>query len=133
MKKIKKQYTMTIIAGILLVFLGIFYQISSLAKGMIPLIFMNAGTILIVIAVLAHNRYGAGITQDERTRTLGARALSYSWLLTFFLVNVLFWIDYTKVLTLSASHILGILLFTMTLSAAIIQSFLKKRGIINED
>lgn len=129
----KKQYLVTIIAGIILVFLGIFYQISNLAKGVIPLFFMNAGTILIVIAVLSHNKYGAGITQDERTRALGARALSYSWLLTFVFVNALFWIDYTKVLTLSASHILGILLFTMTLSAAVIQSFLKKRGIINED
>ncbi|MBD3249667.1 hypothetical protein GF336_06505 [Candidatus Woesearchaeota archaeon] len=129
----KKDYTVTIIAGILLIFLGIFFQVSDLARGMIPLIFMNAGTILIVIAVISHNRYGAGITQDERTRALGARALSNSWLLTFVLVNVLFWIDYTKVLTLSASHILGILLFTMTLSAGIIQSILKKRGIINED
>lgn len=133
MQRIKKEYTMTIIAGIILVFLGIFFQISDLAKGVIPLVFMNTGTIIIVIAVLAHNKYGAGITQDERTRALGARALSYSWLLTFVLVNVLFWIDYTKVLTLSASHILGILLFIMTLSAGIMESFLKKRGIINED
>lgn len=71
---------------------------------------------------------------DERlARALGARALSYSWLLTFVLVNILFWIDYIKVLTLSASHILGILLFTMTLSAGAMQYFLKKRGIINED
>lgn len=133
MKNIKKQYMTTIIAGIILVFLGIFFQISGLASGIIPLVFMNAGTILIVIAVISHNRYGAGITQDERTRAIGARALSYSWLLTFVLVNILFWIDYTKVLKLSGSHILGIILFTMTLSGGIIQSFLKRRGVINED
>ena len=133
MKKIKKEYAMAIIAGIILVFLGIFFQLSDLAEGIIPLVFMNTGTILMVIAVIAHNRYGAGLTQNERTRALGARALSYSWLLTFVLTNILFWIDYTKVLTLSASHILGIILFTMTLSAGMIQSFLKKRGVINED
>ncbi len=132
-KKIKKQYAMTIIAGILLIFLGIFYQISSLAKGVIPLIFMNAGTIMIVIAVLAHNKYGVGITQDERTRALGARALSYSWLLSFVVVNVLYWVDYTKMVALTVGLALGIMLFTMTLSAGIIQMFLKKRGTIDED
>ncbi|MHA1873276.1 MAG: hypothetical protein ACTSVB_04095 [Candidatus Heimdallarchaeaceae archaeon] len=133
MKKIKKEYTTSIIAGIVLVFLGIFFQISNLAKGIIPLIFMNAGTIMIVIAVLAHNKYGAGITQDERTRAIGARALSYSWLFTFVLINVLFWIDYTKIIELNTSHVLGIIFFTMILSASIIQSLLKKRGVINED
>jgi hypothetical protein len=133
MKRIKKQYMMTIIAGVILVFLGIFFQVSNLAKGVIPLIFMNAGTIMIVIAVLSHNRYGVGVTQDERTRALGARALSYSWLLTFVLVNVLFWIDYTDTFTFVADHILGIILFTMVLSAGIIQSVFKQRGTIDED
>ena len=133
MKKTKKEYMITIIAGIILVFLGIFFQVSSLAEGIIPLIFMNAGTIMIVIAVLAHNKYGAGITQDERTRAISSRALSYSWLLTFIVVNILFWINYTKVLSLSTNHTLGILLFIMTLSAGITQSLFKKRGIINED
>lgn len=133
MKKIKKEYAMTITAGVILVFLGIFFQASNLAKGIIPLAFMNSGTIMIVIAVIAHNRYGAGITQDERTRALGTRALSYSWLLTFVLINILFWIDYTKVLTLTKDHILGILFFSMTLSASIFQFFLKKRGVLNED
>ena len=133
MKTMKKEYTMTIIAGILLVFLGIFFQATSLAKGIIPLVFMNAGTIMIVIAVLSHNRYGAGIKQDERTRAIGKQALSYSWLLTFVLVNVLYWIDYTNVFQLQATQALGILLFTMTLSAGLLQYLLKRRGFINED
>lgn len=133
MKKIKNQYIMTIIAGIILVFLGIFFQVSNLAEGVIPLIFMNAGTILVVIAVIAHNRYGAGVTQDERTRALGARALSYSWLLTFLLVNVLYWIGYTNVIKIETSQVLGIMLFTMILSAGLFQTILKKRGIVDEN
>ncbi len=130
---IKKQYLITIVAGMILVFLGIFFQISNLAKGIIPLVFMNAGTILVVIAVISHNRYGAGTTQDERTRAIGAIALSYSWLLSFVLVNALYWIDYTGVFVLSTNHVLGIMLFTMILSASIFQYFLKKRGTINEN
>lgn len=132
-KKIKKEYKVTIIAGMLLVFLGIFFQVSRLAQGIIPLVFMNSGTILVVIAVISHNRYGAGITQDERTRNIGARALAYSWLLTFVLVNILFWIDYTDVFEISASGVLGILLFTMVLSSSITQSILKRRGSFDED
>jgi hypothetical protein len=133
MKKTKKQYIMTVISGMTLVFLGIFFQVSNLAKGVIPLIFMNAGTILIVIAVIAYNKYGAGITQEERTRALSARALCYSWLLTFVLVNVLYWVDYTSVLKYEASHILGIILFTMVLSGGFFQSVLKKRGTVDEN
>lgn len=132
-KKIKKEYMATIISGIILVFLGMFFQASNLAKGIIPLIFMNAGTIMIVIAVLSYNKYGAGLTQDERTRAIGARSAGYSWLLTFVLVNILFWIDYTEVIQLSARSILGIILFTMILSASIFQYAMKKKGVIDED
>jgi hypothetical protein len=133
MKKMKKEYMITMIIGLLLVFIGILLQLFSLAGGVLPLVLINAGTILIVIAVVSYNRYGAGISQDERTRQLGARALSYSWLLSFVVVNVLYWVDYTKIVALTVGQALGIMLFTMTLSAGIIQMFLKKRGTIDED
>ena len=133
LKEIKRQYITSIISGMILVFLGIFFQTSKLATGLIPLIFMNAGTILIVIAVIAHNKYGAGISQDERTRAIGSRAISHSWLITFVLINILFWLNYTKIIVFSANNILGIILFTMIISAGVIQAILKRRGVINED
>jgi predicted CDP-diglyceride synthetase/phosphatidate cytidylyltransferase len=133
MKKIKRDYLLSILSGIILIFLGIFFQVTNLAKAIIPLIFINTGTILIVISVLTHNKFGAGITQDERTRTLSTRAIAYSWLLTFVLVNILFWFDYLKFVDFKVEQVLAITLFTMTLSAGILQSYFKHKGVINEN
>ncbi|MEA3343993.1 MAG: hypothetical protein U9Q92_07580 [archaeon] len=131
--KEKRQYVVTVIAGLLLISLGIFCQLTGLANEIISLIFINAGTIMAVIGVIHYNKFGAGLTQDERTRKLGSRALSYSWLITFVMLNIIFWIDYLNIIKITLSQGLGIILFTMVLSAGILQWILKRKGIVNED
>jgi len=131
--KERKQYVITILAGLLLISLGVFYQLTDLANEIISLIFINTGTIITVIGVIHFNKFGARLTQDERTRKLGAIALSYSWLITFVTLNIIFWIDYLKIIGLTISQVLGIMLFVMVLSAGILQWILKRKGIIHED
>lgn len=127
--KEKKQYAITIIAGLLLISFGISCQLAGFANEIISLIFANAGVIMVVVGVMRFNRHGGGLTKDERTRELGARALSYSWLITFVMLNVIFWIDYFKIIELTLSHGLGILLFIMVLSAGILQWIFKRKGL----
>lgn len=131
--KDKKQYVVTMIAGILLISLGIFFQLAGLANEIISQIFITAGAMMAVIGVIHFNKSGAGLTQDERTRQLGSRALSYSWLITLVIVNMIFWVDYLDIIKVTLSQGLGIILFTMVLSAGILQWILKRKGIVNED
>jgi len=128
----KKQYVITIIAGLLLISIGIFYHLTDLANENISFIFINVGTVMIVIGVIQFNKSGAGLSQDERTRKLGARALSYSWLITFVTLNIIFWIDFLEIIRLTISQGFGIMLFVMVLSAGNLQWMLKRRGIAND-
>lgn len=125
----KKEYLFSIIAGIVLLIIGASLVILKVVEGEILMVIFNAGTVLIVIAVAAHIRYGKGVSKDERTRAIGARALSYSWLLTFILVNVLFWMDRSGSVIFSIGSVLGIIMFTMVISAVLMQFFLKIRGV----
>jgi len=129
----KKQYVVTMIAGLLLISLGVFFQLAGLANEIINQIFITAGAMMAVIGVIHFNKSGAGLTQDERTRQLGSRAVSYSWLITLVIVTIIFWADYLDIIKVTLSQGLGIILFTMVLSAGILQWILKRKGIINED
>jgi hypothetical protein len=106
------------ITGLLLMALGFIYQALNLAGNLISLIFINAGIIVLVISTLKYNRLGAGIDQDEMTRKISSRALSYSWLLTFTTLNIIFWLDYLKLFNLTVQSLLGFLIFLMIFSVA---------------
>ena len=120
-EKMKKstQYTISIITGLLLLAFGIIDTITNLTSKVISLIFINAGIIIIVVGLIRINQLGNGLTHDERTRKLGARAVSFSWTITFVAVNLFYWINYFKVVDLNLSQVLGLLFFIMILSASL--------------
>ncbi|MBD3245074.1 MAG: hypothetical protein GF335_03720 [Candidatus Moranbacteria bacterium] len=120
----KKKYIVLITAGLILIALGFSYQLLDLAGNLISLVFINSGVIIIVIAVLNFNHLGAGVSQDEMTRKISARALSYSWLLTFALLNILFWVDYLEILKLQTQTFLTIAIFVMLFSAVIFKKLI---------
>jgi cytochrome c oxidase subunit IV len=124
----KTNYALTFLAGLLLIGLGITYQLLGAGNPEINFTFINAGTILAVIATLKYNRLGAGVTQDELTRKISARGLAYSWLLTFVAANLLYWVDYFQLVKLAVPQMLGIIIFLMALSAAIFKWALFKKG-----
>jgi uncharacterized membrane protein len=129
----KKMYLISIIAGVILIFLGAFYNMTMDVNIVIPIAFTTAGFVLVIASTIRYNKFGAGVTQDERTRKLSTRAISYSWLLTFIIVNFLFWIDYLKIVELSVGAIIAWVLYPMLLSAAILQMVFKRKGVIDED
>jgi hypothetical protein len=122
----KTNYTTLMVTGLLLMALGFIYQALNLAGNLISLIFINAGIIILVIATFRYNKLGAGIAQDEMTRQVSSRSLSYSWLLTFATLNVIFWLDYSGIISLEVQHLLGLLIFLMIFSSALFKKIIFK-------
>jgi hypothetical protein len=118
----KTNYQSLVITGLLLMALGFTYQ----AGNLISLIFINAGIIILVVSTLKYNNLGARVKQDEMTRKISALSLSYSWLLTFATLNIIFWLDYANVLELEIQSLLGFLIFLMILSSALFKKIIFK-------
>jgi hypothetical protein len=125
----RRKYILLMISGVILIVLGFLYQALELSGNVISLLFINAGIVMMVVAVLKYNKLGAGVDQDEMTRKMSSRGLSYSWLLTFVTINVLFWMDYVEVVRLSVPTVLGIVMFVMVISASVCKKWLFRTGI----
>lgn len=121
----EKQYTVSIIAGMFLILFGSFYYFSGMASNLIGLLFINAGIILVVVKTLQLNKFGAGVKQDERTRKISTRGISYSWLITFVFLNILFWVDVFQIFNLELSQGISLTIFVMIISAVISKALLK--------
>ncbi|RLJ00696.1 MAG: hypothetical protein DRP06_01480 [Candidatus Aenigmatarchaeota archaeon] len=65
---------------------------------------------------------------DERTRKLSAFATTYSWFITFVLVNILFLLDYFGRLTITVSQTLGLLFFVMLITLIYFNMYFKRKG-----
>lgn len=122
----KTNYTTLMLTGLILMALGFIYQALNLAGNLISLMFINAGIIILVIATFRYNKLGAGIEQDEMTRQISSRSLSYSWLLTFATLNIVFWLDYSGIISLEVQHLLGLLIFLMIFSSALFKKIIFK-------
>jgi drug/metabolite transporter (DMT)-like permease len=90
--------------------------------------FINAGSIIIFVTFIRARRYRNGPVKDERTIKIGAYGLSYSWLITFILISLLFWIDLFEIVQLTIKQVLAILMFTMLVTAKGIQWYLFRKG-----
>lgn len=122
----KTNYTALMVTGLLLMALGFIYQTLNLAGNLISLMFINAGIIMLVISTLKYNKLGAGVEQDEMTRKISSQALSYSWLLTFATLNIVFWLDYSDIIVLEIQPLLGFLIFLMIFSSALFKKIIFK-------
>jgi hypothetical protein len=89
---------------------------------------LNAGSILFFVTYLRLKRAQKGPMKDERTGKIGAYGLSYSWLITFILVSLLFWVEATEIARLTVKGVLIILMFTMIVTAKGIQWYLFRKG-----
>jgi drug/metabolite transporter (DMT)-like permease len=88
-KYIKISYTLAfvlIMAGIVLVAIFEDYQQSGISL-------INIGAIILFVTFIRAKRYRNGPVKDERTIKIGAYGLSYSWLITFILIALLFWVE----------------------------------------
>lgn len=132
MKQKNKYHTTTFLAGLILIILGVIYSLAGIGGNFVNLLFINVGLILTVISMIKFNRLGAGSEQDERTRQLSTVSLSYSWLLTFVVLNAVFWLDWLDLLNLTLSQGVSLVIFVMIISASIFKWRLNTKGYQDE-
>ncbi|SDF45977.1 hypothetical protein SAMN04488589_0588 [Methanolobus vulcani] len=128
MGQIEKYTKISYTFALILILIGIFMvafqeQYQALGTG-----FINAGSIIIFVTFVKARRYRNGPVKDERTIKIGAYGLSYSWLITFILISLLFWVDEFQIIQLTIRQVLAILMVTMLVTAKGIQWYLFRKG-----
>ncbi|MDY6932179.1 MAG: hypothetical protein SVJ22_09730 [Halobacteriota archaeon] len=86
------------------------------------------GFVLIVSSVVRHKVYGEGIEKDERSETISAYALSYSWMITLIYVAVLILLEEFEIFKTSTALALCSTIFIMVASVVVSEWHLKRGG-----
>ena len=128
MENIKKVYMYKFASGIIFILAGIISTIFFGVDARLSIFLINLGLILFIITAFRLFRLGGLPDRDERTKKLAAYGITYSWLLTLVLIAVLYWVEYFKLVELTAGGILGILLIFMTISANIFRWYFMQKG-----
>ncbi|MBN2101289.1 MAG: hypothetical protein JW716_00265 [Candidatus Aenigmarchaeota archaeon] len=82
----------------------------------------------IVVLTLFRKRHPEAYQKDERTVKLGAYGTAWSWMLTFVFVALLYWADYTKLVTMPAGAALGLVFFFMTVTMIAFRWYYLRKG-----
>lgn len=94
----------------------------------IILALLVAGVTSLITGFSKYLGYRESPRTDERTRKLSAFAATYSWFITFVLVNILFLLDYFGRLTITVSQTLGFIFFVMLVTMFCINVYFKRKG-----
>jgi drug/metabolite transporter (DMT)-like permease len=87
-----------------------------------------AGATSLITGFSKYLGYRKSSRTDERIRKLSAFATTYSWFITFVLVNILFLLDYFDRLTITVSQTLGLIFFVMLLTMVGMNMYFKRKG-----
>ncbi|MDD1668603.1 MAG: hypothetical protein LUO97_02265 [Methanomicrobiales archaeon] len=124
-----QRYLYRVIAGSILILWGIAeILLNPSGDSILPTVLMAAGLAFLVTGVSRRRRYGEGPEQDERSMRIGARGMSYSWLLSLSFMWSLFLLDHFRLVMLTVGTALGASVIVMTLSAVAFQMYLFRRG-----
>jgi hypothetical protein len=128
----EKTYLYKLILGAILIAAGILSVVISEVLFdvdiLIPIFLINVGLIIFVATAFRLFRRGDLPDRDERTKKLAAYGITYSWLLTLVVITVLSWVQYFGLAELTASSVLGILLFFMIISANVFRWYFMRKG-----
>lgn len=124
--KPRNLYRITI--GALMVIGGIVSIVLTTGEAGIGTILLAAGIIFLITGIVRHRRFDDEMKSDERSEKIGAYGLSYAWLTGLVFMFGLFMLDYFGVLKLSVQNTLMASILVLTLSAAIYQTYLFRRG-----
>lgn len=124
----KSIYRKRMIIATLILLSGIVLEAFTSIDRIVTISIINAGLIVILFSSYYFIKYNAGPVQDEWTRKIGRTGLAYSWIVTFLVMTGIFWIDYFGWLQMSVTQVLGIIFFTMIISANLFQLYFKRRG-----
>ncbi|MBT3720531.1 hypothetical protein HN789_01315 [archaeon] len=123
-----KIYRMKSIISGFLIFASVILMIFTNVDSRITSIMLNVGMVILVIIFVRKIRNKDMVQKDERTKKIGAWALSYSWLTTLMTISILFWIEEFHLVELSVKTVLGILLFVSVVSMILFLAYFKSKG-----
>jgi hypothetical protein len=124
----KKKHNWRLFAGPLLLLAGILLGIF---EPNVPILYVSIMTALGVIFIVMGLRMTKSrdlYKGDERTRKIWAYSAAYSWWLTYIAIAILYFIDYTKLASLTVDSVLGILLFTIAITQIVISWIMSRKG-----
>lgn len=124
----EKIYRFKLVLGITIMLAGMLSAAFDTFDMSISIFLINLGLILFVITAFRLFRLGGLPDRDERTKKLAAYGITYSWLLTLVLIAVLYWVEYFKLVELTAGGVLGILLIFMSISANVFRWYFMQKG-----
>ncbi|WP_321505301.1 hypothetical protein [uncultured Methanoregula sp.] len=117
-----------IIIGALMSVSGLVTILLTSGEGITGTILLCAGLAFLITGISRHKRYGDDPESDERSRKIGAYGLSYAWLTGIIFMFSLFWLDYLKILVLTAQNALSVSILVLALSAIVFQTYLFRKG-----
>ncbi|ABR54230.1 putative hypothetical protein [Methanococcus vannielii SB] len=124
----ESKYKTRLILGFLTMLFGIFLEYMFEIDKLITIVLINLGAILVVYNLYYHIKYREIPSKDERIRKTANAGLAYSWVTTFLIITLIFWIDYFKWLEITIQQVIGLIYFVMIISALLFQTYFKKMG-----
>ncbi|KGK99766.1 hypothetical protein LI82_00725 [Methanococcoides methylutens] len=123
-----KKYRNRILAGTLILLVGIFVEIFMELDQIITITLVTMGSVIILYGILYALKYGEGPIQDEWSRKIGSISLSYSWITTFFVLTGMFWMNYFEIISLDVNSVIGVVFFVMIITANLFQLYFRRKG-----
>lgn len=110
------------IAGMMLVLM--------ILSGASDAVFSVAASIVIVIVMVSflRSKHPERHVKDERTKKLEGYALSWSWIVTYIFIAILFWVDYLGMVALTATQTISIVFFAMTVIMLVFRAYCIRKG-----
>ncbi len=86
------------------------------------------GLVFCIFFFLIQRRGGEKVEKDERTIRLANRAMSYSWLVSYFSIIALGYFSYIEVIRLSVPQVFSYIMMIMALSFFVARAIVNRKG-----
>lgn len=124
--KSKIQTLLTIIAGVILMIVGIGLSVGNQTATTSGI--LTAGMVMIIIGFIGMIKKKQGPAKDELTRKIADRAAAYSWVITLITLMIVFWLNQFEVVKFSVNAVISIVYFIMIATMIAYQQIFWRRG-----
>ena len=128
MEKLEKYIRLSYSLALVLILAGVALVVFSEKSPQGGISLINVGSIILLVTFLRARRYRKGLVKDERTIKIGSYGLSYSWIFSFIVLNLLFWIDNMSLAKFTVPQVIGIMFIVMIVTAKGFQWYLFRKG-----
>jgi hypothetical protein len=117
------------VVGIGLIFVTMVMVVLGLGDATTVSVFGSMGVALLVVTLVKNWKLSRGeVLQDERTREIHNRALSFSWWLAYLTITAVFLLDYSGVAHFTIDSFALVMIFFMLISYWVVRRYLSWKG-----